>query len=347
MSTAVTPPPADDPVAVSDIEAELARRVSSFKGTSEGPVLRARMSNLMIYCDSAKLAEEVTAVIPAVAGQHPARVLLLVAEATADTAPVKASVKVWSQTGTKVRICTEQVTLRAAGDAVSELAFAVRGLLIGDLPINLWWAAHVPPALGGAMLSDLAERAQQVIYDSIGWLEPARGVAMMATWLGKFEREPGQGEWSVASDLNWRRLKYWRRLLGQALDPATAPGALTSITDVYVEHGPRAVVQAWELVSWLAARLGWQVRQGRVQPGVEIGWETPGGGPGGVGGGAADRDGATATAGGAGGAAAIRSRARPGVPREHGGGAGVRPERAALTKRANGRPFARFLMLEF
>ncbi|HYT94325.1 MAG TPA: glucose-6-phosphate dehydrogenase assembly protein OpcA [Gemmataceae bacterium] len=273
MSTAVTPPPADDPVAVSDIEAELARRVSSFKGTSEGPVLRARMSNLMIYCDSAKLAEEVTAVIPAVAGQHPARVLLLVAEATADTAPVKASVKVWSQTGTKVRICTEQVTLRAAGDAVSELAFAVRGLLIGDLPINLWWAAHVPPALGGAMLSDLAERAQQVIYDSIGWLEPARGVAMMATWLGKFEREPGQGEWSVASDLNWRRLKYWRRLLGQALDPATAPGALTSITDVYVEHGPRAVVQAWELVSWLAARLGWQVRQGRVQPGVEIGWD--------------------------------------------------------------------------
>jgi glucose-6-phosphate dehydrogenase assembly protein OpcA len=104
-------------------------------------------------------------------------------------------------------------------------------------------------------------------------MEPARGVAMMATWLGKFEREPGQGEWTVVSDLNWRRLKYWRRLLGQALDPATAPGALASITDVYVEHGPHAVVQAWELVSWLAARLGWQVRGGRVQPGVEIGWD--------------------------------------------------------------------------
>src|SRR5262249_18293750 len=59
----------------------------------------------------------------------------------------------------------------------------------------------------------------------------------------------------------------------QSLDPATAPGALASISDVYVEHGPHAVVQAWEMVSWLAARLGWRVQQGRVQPGVEIGWD--------------------------------------------------------------------------
>src|SRR5262249_40098454 len=34
-----------------------------------------------------------------------------------------------------------------------------------------------------------------------------------------------------------------------------------------------AVVQAWELVSWLASRLGWQVHAGRVQPGVEIAWQ--------------------------------------------------------------------------
>src|SRR5207302_493245 len=39
------------------------------------------------------------------------------------------------------------------------------------------------------------------------------------------------------------------------------------------EHGPHAVVQAWELVSWLAARIGWQVQGGSVQPGVEISWQ--------------------------------------------------------------------------
>jgi glucose-6-phosphate dehydrogenase assembly protein OpcA len=273
MTTTELLPGAGDPVAVGDVEGELARRVSALKGTHEGPALRARMSNLMIYCDSAALGAEVAAVLPHVAAQHPARLLLLVAEPTAETAPVTAFVNVWCQPGTRQRVCTELVTLRASGEAVEELPFAVRALLIGDLPINLWWAAHVPPAPGSRLLSDLTERTQQVVYDSIGWKEPARGVASAATWLSRFERAPGQDEWTVASDLNWRRLKYWRRLLGQALDPATAPGALASICEVYVEHGPHAVVQAWELVSWLAARLGWRVQQGRVQPGVEIGWD--------------------------------------------------------------------------
>src|SRR5262249_29018103 len=172
--------------------------------------------------------------------------------------------------------CSEQVTLRAKGDAVLQLPFAVRELLIGDLPINVWWAAPVPPPLGGPLLYDLTEHAQQVIYDSIGWTEPARGVAATATWLPRFEKDAGKGGWGVAACLNVRRLKYWRRLLGQALDPTAAPGALDSITEVLVEHGPHAVVQAWELVSWLASRLGWQVDRGKVQPGVEIAWQLHG-----------------------------------------------------------------------
>ena len=42
-------------------------------------------------------------------------------------------------------VCTEQVTLEAGGAAVEHLPFAVRALLIGDLPTNLWWAAPIPP----------------------------------------------------------------------------------------------------------------------------------------------------------------------------------------------------------
>lgn len=72
--------------------------------------------------------------------------------------------------------------------------------------------------------------------------------------------------------INWRRLKFWRRLLSQGLGDPTTPGAITGISEVLVEHGPHAVVQAWELVSWLASRLGWHVQGGRVQPDVEITW---------------------------------------------------------------------------
>jgi hypothetical protein len=61
-------------------------------------------------------------------------------------------------------------------------------------------------------------------------------------------------------------------MLTQALDPASAPGAAETVTEVLVEHGPHAVVQAWELGAWLSRRLGWRLHGGKVQPGVEIGW---------------------------------------------------------------------------
>jgi len=139
--------------------------------------------------------------------------------------------------------------------------------------MNLWWASPQPPPLAGSLLYELAEYAQQLIYDSQGWLDPHRAVAATAAWLARFERPPQQARWRVASDLNWRRLKFWRRLLGQAFDPIAMRTAADSITEVLVEHGPHAVTQAWELIAWLAATHGWKVQGARVQPGVEMSWQ--------------------------------------------------------------------------
>jgi glucose-6-phosphate dehydrogenase assembly protein OpcA len=268
------------------VEAELARQMSAGKDGHQGPVRRARMSNLVIFCNNNELADNIAPAVPAIIAEHPARVLFLIGDAAAESAPVTAATNVWypgdSANGEGQCVCSEQVTLRAGGHQVERLPFAVRGLLIGDLPTNVWWAAPVPPPQAGPFLYDLAEHAQQIIYDSIGWLEPARGVAATASWLTQFERgvplspaspPPSARERGrVAADLNWRRLKYWRRLLAQTLDPMSSPGALESITEVLVEHGPHAVIQAWELVSWLASRLGWQVLTGKVNPGTEITW---------------------------------------------------------------------------
>lgn len=261
-------------VPLSNIEGELASQLRTAQGPGEAPVQRAHMSNLVIYCNRLDLAASMSAQVPGIVAIHPARVVLVVGEAGAEAQDVTSTVRVWThRLGDGQEVCCEQVTLRAGGQMIERLPFAVRGLLIGDLPTNLWWAAPVPPPLAGPLLYELSEHAQQIIYDSIGWPEPARGVAATAGWLAKFERGPGQGPWRVASDLNWRRLKYWRRVVAQALDPAATPGALESISEVLVEHGPHALVQAWELVSWLAARLGWRVHAGRVQPGTEISWQ--------------------------------------------------------------------------
>jgi glucose-6-phosphate dehydrogenase assembly protein OpcA len=263
---------ADDSIPFGQIELELSRQLREVSDHSDTPRLRARLSNLVIYCNKAEQAEIVAKAMPGIVAIHPARVLLLIGE-TSPEAPLKATLNVWSQCDGKQTICSEQVTLKAGGIHVDQLPFAVRELLIGDLPTNLWWTAPVPPPLAGHFLYDLAEYAQQVVYDSIGWTEPARGVVATAAWLTKVERTAGDGPWRVVADLNWRRLKFWRRMLSQALDPNTAPGALESITEVLVEHGPHAVIQGWELVSWLASRLGWKVQLGKMQPGVEITWQ--------------------------------------------------------------------------
>jgi glucose-6-phosphate dehydrogenase assembly protein OpcA len=274
MTTAAPEIVADENAAVSlrDVEPELSRRMKLIQGSTHAPVLRARMSNLVIYCDRAELADAIAEQVPSVVAIHPARVLLAVTDPASDNGELTTLVRVRAHATTEGRIvCSEQVTLRSGAKGTGRLPFAVRGLLIGDLPTNLWWATPRPPPLAGAMLYELAEHAQQIIYDSIGWLEPARGVAATGAWLQRMEQ--GEGPWRLVSDLNWRRLKYWRRLLAQAFDADVAAGAFDTISEVLVEHGPHAVVQAWEIVSWLAARLGWRIEEGRVEPGVEIGWQ--------------------------------------------------------------------------
>jgi glucose-6-phosphate dehydrogenase assembly protein OpcA len=262
-----------DAVPLRKVEAELARRLRAIEGLGKGPVLRACMSNLLVYCDGPEQAERVRGELPAVVAVHPARVVLIHTDPGA-TGDITASVSVQGRlSGDGNWVCSEQVILRAPLTGADRLPYCVRPLLIGDLPTNLWWAAPEPPPLAGSLLYELMEPVQQVIYDSIGWHQPARGVVAAASWLAQVERKHNGQRHRVISDLNWRRLKYWRRLLAQALDPASAPGALESISEVEIEHGPHAVIQAWELASWLAYRLDWKVHAGRVEPNVEIDWQ--------------------------------------------------------------------------
>lgn len=274
--TTTTPLPALQdavPIPLRDIERELSAKMRALQGADETPVVRARMSNLVIFCGRKDTAESVAAQIPDIVAVHPARVLLLIGEDGPEDAAITATVHVRAhRLGNRQQACTEQVTLHAAGASVGHLPFAVRALQVGDLPTNLWWASPQPPPLAGPLLYTLAEYAQQIIYDSLGWLEPAHAVAATAAWLEQIGRVSAGGRWRVASDLNWRRLKYWRRLLAQALDAGSAPGAAESVSEILVEHGPHAVVQAWELMSWLSSTLRWQVLTGKVRPGVELSW---------------------------------------------------------------------------
>ena len=152
------------------------------------------MSNLVIFCDDAERAERIACDVPDIVARHPARVLLLVGNADAEDAQISASVLVRDHANHSL---SEQVTLCASGSRIHQLPFVVRNLQVGDLPTNLWWASREPAPLSGMLLHELAEHAQQVIYDSVGWPDPIRAVAVTAPWIEQFERVDGQGRWRV------------------------------------------------------------------------------------------------------------------------------------------------------
>jgi hypothetical protein len=120
--------------------------------------------------------------------------------------------------------------------------------------------------LADDLFGELSAMAGQVIYESLGWLDPVHNMVAVADWAA---RDPGE---QLIADLSWRRLKPWRRIISQGLDPSVDAEAQQSITEVRMEHGPHGLPQAWLLVSWLVRRLGWQPTQGKVKGGTEITW---------------------------------------------------------------------------
>lgn len=267
------PEPVTMPVALKDVERELSRQIQKLHGPTEAPIQRARMANLVIFCQGRQAQADIDSHLSEILTHHPARVILLVSDPQGKRTEISASITIRPiRVGRDSFAFAEQVTLEGDGALVDRLPFAVRALLIGDLPTNLLWNAPIPPALAGPLVFEMADGVQQIVYDSIGWREPARGVVATARWIDQVEKVGLGRAWRIVSDLNWRRLKYWRRILVQSLAPASAPGVADSAQEILVEHGPHAVIQAWELASWLSLRLGWKILAGRLQPGAEMAW---------------------------------------------------------------------------
>jgi glucose-6-phosphate dehydrogenase assembly protein OpcA len=233
---------------------------------TETVVTWACMANLVIFCRSEREERELIEEIAAIVAWHPSRVLLLVADTASPNAGLEALVSAHCRlTEEGQQTCSEHITVRAGSGGIDRLPSMVRSLLLGDLATALWWTPPEAPPLHGTLFHELADLADQVIYDSVAWTDPLRQLIVAANWVGR-------GYTRSIADLAWRRPRLWRRLLAQSLDPMYAPGALEGITDIYVEHGPHALTQAWLLIGWLALRLGWQPQGGRLAPGPEVHW---------------------------------------------------------------------------
>jgi glucose-6-phosphate dehydrogenase assembly protein OpcA len=241
---------------------------------SEVPATRALLANLVVVCDDEQHAA-VSRDVAEIVAKHPSRVIVLVVEPNRETSDIPASVTTHGRLATgSPQVCGDVVTLHVGPATVRQLPSLVWSLLLGELPTALWWGTPQAASLACDAFDELAGSADQVILDSAGAADPLSEMLITARWIVADKPD-------VVSDLAWRRPKLWRRIVAQALDPEVAPGALESIENVQIAHGPSSLTGAWLLTGWLAFRLGWRPRGGRALAGGDVAWtfESPQGTP--------------------------------------------------------------------
>jgi len=256
-------------VRIANIEAELGALWAQFNQNTSGghTVMRACMSNLIIYCDNSDEAQLISQEIAAIVDVHPARVLLLVASGQQGKDTIEAFITLYyTALSDGWQVCAERIDVVSTAEATKRLPSVARSQLIGDLPTTLWWASRQPAPEAGEVFFQLAELANQIIYDNMGWTNPTKSVATMTRWVA------AQQDAQIVYNLAWRRFAFWRKLISQVLDPLVAPNALESLKLVEIEHGPHALAMSWLLVGWLASQLQWKSVDGKRLSDSELVW---------------------------------------------------------------------------
>jgi glucose-6-phosphate dehydrogenase assembly protein OpcA len=264
----------DEPrqVDVANLEAELSAlwRTAAETPAAESVVTRACTLTLLIYVESDEAASEVTNLVAEVTRQNPCRAIIMMLEPDAGPSGLEAWVSAHCHlpVAGERQVCSEQITIRARGEAERGLPSVVLPLTVSGLPIFFWWRADgfSPPAY----FDDILRVTQHVIVDSARFSPAAAHLQGLATWL---QKSAGR---TPLTDLNWNRITPWRQLIAQCFDAPERRPYLDRLTRVRIEYEQDSArlatqrAQGLLLAGWLASRLGWQflksARQDPSQP---------------------------------------------------------------------------------
>ena len=209
--------------------------------------------NLVVYTDSAELAEKVATDLTSVSKRHPSRAIILIADRWHAESPIDAEVRLMcaAQTGGRPPLCFEQVFVTVQGRAADHLASVVVPLLMPEVPTYLWWPGQ--PLFGHRLFHRLLASANQLVIDSGQFRSPGDGLNDLARLCS--------GRYGV-NDINWGRLKPWRDIIAQFFDaPQLTPYAY-GIQSITVEFGDgdgdhaRSTSGLLLMLGWLASALG-------------------------------------------------------------------------------------------
>ncbi len=215
-------------------------------------VIRALTLNLIARVPDDDWAEQVLTIAPALMGQHPSRMVIVIDRAgEPPTLQASAQAICTLVNGGRSQVCGEQVLISARGVAGSQLASLVLPLLVPDLPVVLWVPGPEPFAL--PFVERLRRLADRLIVDSTSFADPIRELAALA----EFARAADP---LAVSDLGWTRLTPWRELTAQFFDTRSFLPHLHRIDEIVIEYGRQGTLNPIApllLVGWLSSSLRW------------------------------------------------------------------------------------------
>ncbi|HXW50500.1 MAG TPA: glucose-6-phosphate dehydrogenase assembly protein OpcA [Candidatus Acidoferrales bacterium] len=210
-------------VAVANIEAALAERRRVMVSKLEHPHSRACVMTLIVGIQETTDNQPALDVVSQLAGKYPIRVIAVGSAAMADN-----SLTAWVNTACEgvdsVSICTEEIVLQGSADSTDRVLSAVRGTLVSDLPVMLWWRGGAPA--GDALWSGLFAMSDRAIVDShrfaLGFrasggasVTGGHGPAAIKALRGIVR---AGGSRASVRDLNWQRTAPWRAAIATCFD---------------------------------------------------------------------------------------------------------------------------------
>lgn len=219
---------------------------------------RTRTSTLNLICcaespaEAASLAQQ----LAGLAQRHPGRMLLIVPVADFDPArPAgewRARILHLGSASPEGGVCSEILQLEASGMALLSASNALAPLLLGQVPVFLWWRGESP--IANPRFEDLAAISDRIFLDFQNLASEPEEYLRLA------ERQRAMHHRGCVSDLTWSRLARWRQLLAQAFESTAAARHLRCLSSLEFEScagQPALNGGALLLTGWLASRLGW------------------------------------------------------------------------------------------
>ena len=252
-------------VDVSTIEKQLAELWRAEKHDPDKALTKAALWNVVAHTWTSEQHARVTEVLARASASVPQRTIVIQADPRADS-----HMRSWISANCHLiaggrQVCSEEVSIVAAGDQVDHVPPLVNALLLPDMPVGVWWVGELPRD-HHAYAETLLEPADRLIFDS-------------ALFCGREDLELvariAEETTTAPADLNWARIEEWRAATAALFDPAPMRARLQQIRNVRVFSGGEetfgARAEALLFVSWLSAQTARELPLEVVREGSEVG----------------------------------------------------------------------------